>query len=127
MPLPANSLRTRPKTIEAACYNRVRLALVRRGRPLRVAVPGHRGLEMILDDRWWLCVDSLHDDQPILGWDQFETAGRDALHAPMHCRLCFYHVHAGLVMGSVLDALQQALMDAEAIDALTPSPSGASR
>lgn len=124
MSLPAGVLHTLPKTIEAACYNRVRLALLRRGRPLRVAVPNHRGLEMILDDRHWLCVDSFQNDQPILGWDEFETAGRAALHAPVSCRLCFYHVHAGLVMGSVLDALQQALLDMEAIDALTPSPSG---
>lgn len=127
MPLPAGVLHTLPKTVEAACYNRARLALLRRGRPLRVAVPDHRGLEMILDDRHWLCVDSLHNDQPVLGWDEFETAGRDALHAPVRCRLCFYHVHAGLVMGSVLDALQQALLGTEAIDSLTPSPFGASR
>lgn len=127
MPLPAGVLHTLPKTVEAACYNRARLALLRRGRPLRVAVPDHRGLEMILDDRHWLCVDSLHNDQPVLGWDEFETAGRDALHAPVRCRLCFYHVHAGLVMGSVLDALQQALLGTEAMDSLTPSPFGASR
>lgn len=64
---------------------------------------------MILEDRFWLCVDSLHNDQPILGWHQFETAGRRALHGPVRCQLCFYHVQAGLVMGSVLDALLQTL------------------
>lgn len=109
MTLPSIPLRTLPKIIEAGCYNRVRLALVRRGRPLRVALPGHRGLEMILEDRFWLCVDSLNDDQPVLGWHEFETAGRHELHAPVRCQLCFYHVQAGLVMGSVLDALHQTL------------------
>lgn len=109
MPLPSVPLRALPKIIEATCYNRVRLALARRGRPLRVALPGHRGLEMILDDRFWLCVDSLHNDQPILGWHKFEITGRSELHAPVRCQLCFYHVQAGLVMGSVLNALHQVL------------------
>jgi len=112
MPLPSSPLRSLPKTIEAACYNRVRLSLARHGRPLRVALSGHRGLEVILDDRFWLCVDSLQNDQPVLAWHEFETAGRNALHAPVHCQLCLYHVCAGLVMGSVLDDLQQVLADA---------------
>ncbi|MGC1951704.1 MAG: hypothetical protein WA970_03855, partial [Gammaproteobacteria bacterium] len=66
MPLPAGVLHSLPKTIEAACYNRVRLSLARSGSPLRIALPGHRGLEMILEDRFWLCVDSLRNDQPVL-------------------------------------------------------------
>jgi hypothetical protein len=113
MPPSARALHARPKTIAAACYNRVRLSLARRGRPLRVPLPGHRGLEMILDDRWWLCVDGLNDDQPILAWHEFETVERSALHAPVQCRMCIYHFQAGLIMGSVLDALEQALAGAD--------------
>jgi hypothetical protein len=109
MPLPSVSLHSLSKTIEAACYNRVRLSLARSKRPLRVALPGHRGLEMILENRYWLCVDSLLDDLPVLALHEFETANRSELHAPVRCQLSFYQPHAGLVMGSVLDALQEAL------------------
>jgi hypothetical protein len=103
--LPA--LRTWPKVLEAGCYNRVRLSLRRIANPLRVALPGHRGLEMILDDRVWLCVDALHDDQPILAWHAFEA--RNGLHEPVACRLHVYHMHGGLVMGTALEALDAVL------------------
>ena len=58
------ALRTMPKSIEASVYNHVRLALRRLGFPLRVPVPGHRGLEIILDDRIWLCVDANAEESP---------------------------------------------------------------
>ncbi len=98
-------IRVLPKTIDAACYNRIRVALLRRKTPLRVAVAGHHGLEVILTDAAWLCVDATRDDQPILAWSRFDTAGRSALHEPVVCRLSLYHMHAGLIMGSALEAL----------------------
>ena len=76
-----------PKTIEAACYNRVRLALLRLGFPLRVALQQHRGLEVILDSAMWLCVDSNTEDQPILAWREFQTCERRGLHLPVSCEL----------------------------------------
>jgi hypothetical protein len=42
-------LRIFSKKIEAACYNRGRLALLRLGDPLRVPLPLHRGLVVILN------------------------------------------------------------------------------
>jgi hypothetical protein len=57
-------LRVMHKTIEAACYNHVRLALLRLGKPICLTVPGHRGLEIILYDQPRACVDSINDDQP---------------------------------------------------------------
>lgn len=105
-------LRTMPKTIEAACYNQVRLALLRLGIPLRVALPEHRGLEVILVNDHWLCVDSACDDLPIMAWLDFDTRRHnEALHEPVPCELRLYHMHAGLVMGSALDAMQQSLAD----------------
>jgi hypothetical protein len=85
MDLPCTVLRTFPK-IEAACCNRARLALHRLGRPLRVAIGGHRGLEVILDDRCWLCVDSFHDDVPVLAWCRFDTKGRGICKRPCAAR-----------------------------------------
>lgn len=104
------SLRIIRKTIEAACYNQVRLALRRLGNPLRVGLPDHRGLDIILHDRYWLCVDSYCNDLPIMAWLEFDTRRHNAaLHEPVPCELRLYHMHAGLVMGSALDALEQTL------------------
>jgi len=105
-------LRIMPKTIEATCYNHVRLALRRLGNPLRVELPDHRGLEIILNSHHWLCVDSTHDDQPIMAWMDFDTRSHNqALYEPVPCQLRLYHMHAGLVMGSALDALDQSLAE----------------
>lgn len=103
------ALRTMPKSIEATVYNHVRLALRRLGYPLRVAVPGHRGLEIILDDHVWLCVDANAEDQPVMAWLDFAVQHRDNLHEPVACSLELYHRCAGLVMGSALDSLDEAL------------------
>jgi hypothetical protein len=59
-------LRIFSKKIEAACYNRGRLALLRLGDPLRVPLPLHRGLVVILNSAIWLCVDSFADNQPVV-------------------------------------------------------------
>jgi len=105
-------LRVMSKTIEAVCYNRVRLSLGRLGKPLRVDLPDHRGLEVILNDHHWLCVDSIKEDQPIMAWLDFDTRNLNrALHEPVPCQLRLYHIHAGLVMGSALDALDQSLAE----------------
>jgi len=104
------ALRIIRKTIEAARYNQVRLALRRLGNPLRVDLPGHRGLEIILHDRYWLCVDSYCNDLPVMAWTAFDTRRHNAaLHEPVPCQLRLYHMHAGLVMGSALDSLEQNL------------------
>lgn len=95
-----------PKQIEATCFNRVRLALLRLENPLRVALAQHCGLEVILHDDNWLCVDSFADDQLILMWREFQIHPRDNLHHPIACELCLYHHCAGLIMGSALDDLQ---------------------
>ena len=105
------ALRTMPKSIEASVYNHVRLALRRLGSPLRVAVPGHRGLEIILEDHLWLCVDSNAEDQPVMAWLEFDIQHRDKLHEPVKCTLELYHRFAGLVMGSALDSLDEILSD----------------
>ena len=98
-----------PKQIEAACYNQVRLALLRLENPLRIALVRHRGLEVILRDASWLCVDAFAEDQPILAWREFQTHPRDNLYQPIACELWLYHHCAGLIMGAALDDLQHAI------------------
>jgi hypothetical protein len=101
-------LRTFPKRIEAACYNHARLALNRWGEPLRLALPRHRGLDAILVRDRWLCVEA-GDDIPMLAWCGFCARGRSSLHTPVECRLELYHIRAGLIMGTALDALNEGL------------------
>ncbi|MBY0498399.1 MAG: hypothetical protein K2P74_02120 [Nitrosomonas sp.] len=98
-----------PKKIDAVCYNRGRLALLRLGHPLRVTLRQHRGLEVILDNAEWLCVDSNDEDRPILAWREFKIHARSNLHRPVGCELWLYHSCAGLIMGSALDDLNTAL------------------
>ena len=105
-------LRIMPKNIEAVCYNHARLAMLRLGKPLRVELPDHRGLEIILDNESWLCVDSNQDDQPIMMWCEFDTSEhKSALHEDVPCLLHLYHTQAGLIMGSALEALDQSLTE----------------
>lgn len=95
--------------MEAACFNQARLALLRLGNPLRVELTRHRGLAVILHDDYWLCVDSNASDQLVMAWREFEIQARTNLHEPISCNLYLYHYCAGLIMGSALDDLHQAI------------------
>jgi hypothetical protein len=102
-------LRIFPKKIEAACYNRARLALLRLGSPLRVTLQKHRGLYVIISHVNWLCVDSFAQDQPILAWWDFNIQARSNLHRPIATNLWLFHSCSGLIMGSALEDLHQSL------------------
>lgn len=106
-------LRIFPKKIEAACYNRARLALLRLENPLRVTLQRHRGLDVILSNVNWLCVDSFAEDQPVLAWCNFKVHARSNLHRPIATDLWLFHSCSGLIMGSALDDLQQSLNEIE--------------
>jgi hypothetical protein len=94
---------TLQKVIDPADYNRIRLALRRIGTPLRLTLENMRCLDVILDDKSWLCIDSCMDDRPILAWTSFQVSQRSALNEPVICELRLYHVHSGLVMGEVME------------------------
>lgn len=100
-------LRTMPKTVPAGHYNDVRLALKRLGNPLRVDVP-RLNVQIVLFDKVWWCLRQYEEEVPLLAWTAFE-AKRDGLLDPVDCVLHLYHCHAGLLMGTALDALQQDL------------------
>lgn len=95
--------------IEAHYYNRVRLALCRLGNPLRIELINLRGLDIYLDNDDWVCVDRTLNDSPIFAWTDFESQGRDNLCEPVSCQLRFYHNHADLICGTVLDLVYRNL------------------
>ncbi len=101
-------IRTMPKLIEARCFNSVRLALRRFKDPCEIPLPGLR-VRVILERKQWV-VCSLINDFPLMAWVDFASRGR-GLHEPVACRLHLYHFHAGLLMGRIPAALEQALGD----------------
>jgi len=96
------ALKVMDSVVAAKHYNRVRLALARLDNPLRFPLPHLRGLDMLLSDEAWVCVDRTLDDLPVLAWTDFQVHGRLALHAPVPCRLRFFHAYAGLIVGTLL-------------------------
>lgn len=109
LPEDLEPLRVLPKTLDAHCYNLARLALRRLHRPIRLELDGLRGLDAIIEDRYWLCVDTFTGDHPVLAWADFQARNRSALHEPVQCSLYLLHQHSGLIMGEALDALERAL------------------
>lgn len=95
-------LKAIPTYIEAVYYNRVRIALNRVNNPLRLALPNLQGLDFILEDDVWMCVDRSMNDLPILAWTDFNTRSRSSILESVPCQLRFFHSHADLVCGSVL-------------------------
>jgi len=95
-------LKALPAYIEAAYYNKARIALNRVSNPLRVPLINLQGLDFILQDKIWMCVDRSMKDLPILAWTEFNIRERSGLTSSVACQLRFFHSHADLVFGSVL-------------------------
>jgi len=100
---------SRTDQVEGRLYNLWRLADLRVGLPLRMALPGLRGLELVLTDVAWICVDPQLNDMPILAWTGFSSRGRSTLHAPVACELRYYHVGGSMVRAKVLDHMETLL------------------
>lgn len=115
-------LRTIGTEIEGGRYNQVRLGLLRLGHPIRLALPGLRGMDVIVDPKAWVCVDRTLYDLPVLAWTDFEIQERKAIHEPVHCLLHYYHVHADLITETVLSTLLSVL--AERLGRKFPLPDG---
>ena len=101
------ALKIIPSYVEATYYNRVRLALMRLGNPLRIELMNMRGLDIVMTDDEWVCVDRGIGDTPTLAWTGFEATTRNGLHLPVACELRFYHNHADLICGTVLDLVHR--------------------
>ena len=96
-------IRVWPKSIPAAQYNCVRLALRRLGCPLRHELE-RSGLILKLHHDTWAGMAPWDEELPLLAWTEFGRR-RSGLDQPVDCCLHLYHAHAGLLMGVALDAL----------------------
>lgn len=110
------AVHTLQKVIDPADYNRIRLALRRMGTPLRLTLEDMRCLDVILEEKYWLCIDTCANERPIMAWTSFQTSERSALHEAVTCELRLYHVHSGLVMGEVMENIGKELQ--QRLDAL---------
>ena len=88
--------------VNASHYNRVRVALARLEKPLRIELVNLSGLDIILDDTEWVCVDRNLGDLPAVAWTDFKTKTRNGLHKPVACQIRYYHDHADLLCDTVL-------------------------
>lgn len=105
-------LRTEATYIEGQRYNQVRLGLLRLGGPIRLPLPGLRGMDLIIDARSWVCVDRTLYDLPILAWTDFNHRQRVGLHEKVSCLLHYYNVHADLITETVLTTMMTMLANA---------------
>ncbi|HHB12001.1 MAG TPA: hypothetical protein ENK62_02230 [Chromatiales bacterium] len=97
------ALAQRPDRLEAEHYNLWRRARRRLGSPIRLSLEGMHGVELILEDRAWVCVNTLQNDLPILAWVDFEESRRPGIHAPVPCRLNYYHFAASKYRAKALE------------------------
>ena len=104
-------LRTINTEIEGGRYNQVHLGLLRLGSPIRLGLPGLRGMDVIVDKQAWVCVDRTLYDLPVLAWTDFSHQDRSAIHEPVRCLLHYYHIHADLIAETVLSTLLSVLAE----------------
>ena len=95
--------------LEAEVFNVWRRARQRWGNRIRLEGLGLKQMELILTDRYWVCVDTIRHDCPILAWVDIEDEGRDTLHEPIPCKLNYYHFAASAIRGRVLEKARQVL------------------
>lgn len=95
----------RDGVIEAERYNRVQTAFKRLGEEIRLVIPRLKMVELLLQRDAWIIVDRALHDLPIAAWTDFDVAGRDALHAPVPCKVKLYHSKAGVILDRVLEMM----------------------
>ena len=103
-------LRSANATIGAEQFNRTRLALMRFENPLRLVLPGLRGLDMMIDRDTWLCIDRTLNDLPVLAWTDFQITGR-GLHEPVACRALYFHAYANVIVKTALADVHRILKE----------------
>jgi hypothetical protein len=102
-------LKTEATRIDGHIFNQACLALSRLDNPLRIKLPGLRGMDILMDGQAWACVDRSLYDLPVLAWTDFVLNDRRSLHEPVDCVLHFYHIHADLIGDTILDAVHREL------------------
>jgi len=101
------AIRSIPHTLDAALYNRVRLALLRISNPLELELE-KLGVDLVLENSCWVGYHCMQISLPLIAWDDFDR-NRTALDEPVGCTLHLYHHHAWLLLPRILLALGKEL------------------
>jgi hypothetical protein len=101
----------RDDQIDARYYNIWRRARSRWGAPMRVPLPGLKEINMILSDEYWVCIDTVRYDSPIIAWVDLEDGNRDAMHLPINCHLNYYHFAASAIRARSLEVIEQVMSE----------------
>ncbi len=75
----------------------------------RFALPGLVPMEIVLEERVWVCVDPTLADAPVLAWLRFSDTGRSDLSAPVACTVLQYHFGASRIREPALLAIAEEL------------------
>ncbi len=102
-------LARREDQVDACLYNLWRRARARSLLPLRFPLPDSPGVEILVEQNAWVCVNGRQADLPILAWVEFADRGRSALHTPVPCMLNYYHYAASSYRARALAALEAEL------------------
>lgn len=102
---------SRDDQIEAPLFNLWRRARARFDAPIRLDDLGLKQMAMILTDDYWVCVDVVNHDCPVLAWVDIRGEGRDNLHMPIPCTLNYYHFAASALRAKVLDKVAAVLAE----------------
>jgi len=104
---------TREGEVSANHFNHVTIALKHlHTDELRYRIPELWHLDLILQHDAWIIVDSALNDAPVAAWVDFSSEHRENLHEEVACRINFYHIHAPVVMGRTLEAMEMMLGEA---------------
>lgn len=101
------AMRSIPCTLDAALYNRARLALLRVSNPLELELE-KLGVDLVLEHDYWVGYYSYQTSLPLIAWDGFDHV-RNALNTPVACTMHLYHCHSWLQMPKILLALDEKL------------------
>lgn len=101
------AIRSIPYTLDAALYNRARLALLRIGDPLELELE-KLGIDLVLEKSRWSGYHCQQISLPLIAWNGFDLV-RSALDAPVGCTVHLYHHHSWLQLPRILLALDREL------------------
>ncbi len=93
--------------VDIDLYRKVRLKVLRRGRPFMIDLPGLRDLRLVLEKDAWICIDTLLDDLPVMAWTGFEKASVFDRSGSIPCELNYYHSQAAVIVDSILHSLSR--------------------
>ncbi|MEO8333296.1 MAG: hypothetical protein ABI479_12760 [Gallionella sp.] len=100
-------MRSIPYKMDAALYNRARLALLRIKNPLELELEG-LAIDLALENTCWVGYHSYQISLPLIAWDGFDRS-RSALDAPVGCTMHLYHHRSWLHAPGILLALDKEL------------------